>query len=226
MKVTPLGCIFAFISDPPEHPESSGSDGDGITRRQFVGTGVAVGAAVVWTAPFADAAVGKLLFGPDATGTTGTTGSSGSAGSSSGSSGASGASGSTGTTGTTGATGGTQLGGEFQFPYFRREHDGSLAMTAFLPSPGELSVTATATYGARSATASALGRGRLKYATYTTVAQQRGLIHARLHPTKAGAALFARRRKHDHPLKVMVTAIYTPSGGVAHKLEHTIIVRV
>jgi hypothetical protein len=83
---------------PPEQPQP-------ISRRRFVASGAAIGAAVVWGAPFpfADAAIGQVIHGRaglDATGTTGPTGPTGSTGT-----------GSTGTTGSTGKTGPTSTSG-------------------------------------------------------------------------------------------------------------------
>jgi len=77
-----------------------------LTRRAFVATGVAVGAAVVWASPFpfADAAIGQVIHSnASPTGTNGPTGASGSSGST-GNSGSTGPTGSTGSTGTTGTS--------------------------------------------------------------------------------------------------------------------------
>jgi hypothetical protein len=83
-----------------------------LTRRAFVATGVAVGAAVVWAAPFpfADAAIGQVIHSnASPTGTTGPTGASGSSGSTGNSGSSGGSTGSTGSTGTTGTTGTSEL---------------------------------------------------------------------------------------------------------------------
>jgi hypothetical protein len=66
----------------PQPPEGAADPSEavrrGLTRRQFVGTAVAVGAAIVWTSefPFADAVIGQSV-GPNQgpTGPTGPTGS-------------------------------------------------------------------------------------------------------------------------------------------------------
>jgi hypothetical protein len=98
-------------------------------------------------------------------------------------------------------------------------------MTAFLPGPGKLHVTATTSAsakGVKGLIAAALSRGRIQYTSYSTVAHHRGLIHARLHPTKAAAALVARRRKLPESLPIRVSASFTPTGGHAITHEGTI----
>jgi hypothetical protein len=102
------------MSDEPtihEESEEPARDGD-MTRRRFVAaSGVAIGAAIIWSAPFpfADAAIGQVLrsgtVNGGVTGAAGTTGASGTTGSS----GTSGPSGATTppppATGTSGASG-------------------------------------------------------------------------------------------------------------------------
>lgn len=211
------------VADHPEQPETTDPDAQGITRRTFVATGVAVGASVVWTSPFADAAVGKILESGSVTGTTGATGETGPATSTSTSTSTATSTGSTGTT-LTGPTGTTEQTEHFQFPFFREVgQDGVLAMTAFLAGPGKLHVTATVTTGAsgvKGVLSAALKH--TKYATYTKVAHHRGLVHARLHPTKKGAAVFARHRHRHQSLHVKVTATFTPTGGSTHTHTHTL----
>lgn len=69
------------MSDRPDDggaDQAADSDGD-ITRRRFVASGIAIGAAVVWSAPFpfADAAIGQTIPTSRAGGPTGPTGPSG-----------------------------------------------------------------------------------------------------------------------------------------------------
>jgi hypothetical protein len=68
------------MSPSGRQPRDTGpqaTDRGGLTRRQFFGTAVAVGAAIVWTTefPFSDAVIGQTI-GPSAgpTGPTGPTG--------------------------------------------------------------------------------------------------------------------------------------------------------
>ena len=58
----------------PRDPQPQAANRGGLTRRQFFGTAVAFGAAVVWTTefPFSDAVIGQTI-GPTA-GPTGPTG--------------------------------------------------------------------------------------------------------------------------------------------------------
>jgi hypothetical protein len=212
------------VSGNAEHPQAPTPDEGGITRRQFVGTGVAVGAAIVWTAPFADAAVGKVLSHGPVTGTTGTTGPASPTGTTSTGTSSTGTT-STGTSTATGATGATGTGPSqrFEFPAIRIGQDGALTLTAFLPGPGRLHVTATTettVTGIKGVLAAALKLHRVDYATYTTVAHHRGLIHARIHPTKSGAALVARDHKRHKALHIRVTATFTPVGGRPKTHEH------
>jgi hypothetical protein len=68
------------MSPSGRQPRDTGpqaTDRGGLTRREFFGTAVAVGAAIVWTTefPFSDAVIGQTI-GPSAgpTGPTGPTG--------------------------------------------------------------------------------------------------------------------------------------------------------
>lgn len=206
------------VSENAEHPEPPTPDEGGITRRHFVGTGVAVGAAIVWTSPFADAAIGKVLANGPVTGTTGTTGPTGPASTGTGT-----GTPSTGTGTPTGPTGGTHLSQRFEFPAMRLAHDGTLSLTAFLPGPGKLHVLATSetnVKGLKGVLAAARRLHKVKYATYTTVVHQRGLVHARIHPTKSGLALLARHRKRHESLHIHVTATFTPVSGRAKTHTH------
>jgi hypothetical protein len=206
------------VSGDVEHPQSPTPDDEGITRRRFVGTGVAVGAAIVWTGPFAEAALGKVLSNGPVTGTTGTTGPATSTGT---------------TTTTTTQTGvgapenppaPPQPSQHFQFPAVILAHDGTLSLTAFLPSPGTLHVTATTetfVSGLKGVLAAARRLHKVKYASYSTVAHHRGLVHARIHPTKSGIALLARHRKHNQSLHIHVSATFRPVSGSSKTHEHT-----
>jgi hypothetical protein len=58
---------------PPRDTGSESPDRRGLTRRQFVGTAVAVGAVIVWGTefPFSDSAIGQTIGPGGPTGPTG-----------------------------------------------------------------------------------------------------------------------------------------------------------
>jgi hypothetical protein len=93
----------------PERDEGARNDSKRFSRRTFVASGVAIGAAVVWTKPFpfADAAIGQVIQHTDLNADTGPTGPTGATG-------GTGDTGSTGSTGDTGSTGPLDNGGTTQ----------------------------------------------------------------------------------------------------------------
>lgn len=205
----------------PKDLDSSGRDR--FTRRQAVTSGVAFGAAVVWTSqfPFTDAAIGQVIrtnLGP--TGTTGPTGPTGPAEEEKGSTGPVSSTGSTGTTGPTGSTGPTGTTGPgpapFHFPQLKVGSDGKMALVVRFPASGDFDLLVTnANSLVRIAMLLKPGHGRSVFARAHARSTGGGVVHLKAKPTHSGARLLARRGDAGLSTPLHAYATFTPTGGRA-----------